>query len=104
MNHEMNLENEEFERIKNKEQSVEIRLYDVKRKALKVGDIITFTNRDTMEKVDVKITALENYKTMEELLDSYELSVLGLKEKKADYYTEEEINKYGVLAILFIKL
>ena len=56
MNHEMNLHNEPFKKIMEGTKTIELRLYDVKRRALKVGDVIEFTNRLTDEKLDVIVT------------------------------------------------
>ena len=52
---EMNLLDEYFKAVKSKKKIVEIRLYDVKRKNLKVNDIIRFNNRLTNEKIDCKV-------------------------------------------------
>ena len=45
MIHEMRLNNEPFNKIKEGTKTVELRLLDEKRKALRVGDKIIFTNR-----------------------------------------------------------
>ena len=43
MIHEMSLNPAPFEKIKNGEKSIEIRLYDEKRRGVKIGDIIIFS-------------------------------------------------------------
>ena len=53
MIHEMRLNNEPFNKIKEGTKTVELRLLDEKRKALRVGDKIIFTNRANNEKIDV---------------------------------------------------
>ena len=53
MIHEMRLNNEPFNKIKEGTKTVELRLLDEKRKTLRVGDKIIFTNRANNEKIDV---------------------------------------------------
>ena len=64
---EMNLLDEYFKAVKNRKEIVEVRLYDVKRKNLKVNDIIRFNNRLTNEKIDCKVIKLIKYDNLEEL-------------------------------------
>ena len=58
MIHEMRLNNEPFNKIKEGTKTVELRLLDEKRKTLRVGDKIIFTNRTNNEKIDVLVTNL----------------------------------------------
>ena len=67
---EMNLLNEYFEAIKNRTKIVEVRLYDVKRKSIKVNDIIRFNNRLTNEKIDCKVLKIIKYDN-NKLIDIY---------------------------------
>lgn len=101
MKKEMNLDDKYFKLIKSGEKTVEIRLYDVKRRSLKVGDIITFNNRNTKEKTDVLIVALNKYNSFKELASNYDINALGIDdiEEVYKYYTKEEEEKYHVLAI-----
>ena len=94
---EMNLLNEYFEEIKNRKKTVEVRLYDVQRKNLKVNDIIRFNNRLTNEKIDCKVIKLIKYDNLEELLKNSDVS--NSKEEILNIYSLDEINKYGLLAI-----
>lgn len=48
MNHKMSLRNKPFNSIKSGTKTIELRLYDEKRKLISVGDIITFTNIDSL--------------------------------------------------------
>ena len=52
----MHLDNYYFEKIKAGTKTIEVRLNDEKRRELKVGDIITFDNRKTNEKLDVRVS------------------------------------------------
>ena len=94
---EMNLLDEYFKEVKNRKKTVEVRLYDVKRKNLKVNDIIRFNNRLTNEKIDCKVIKLIKYDNLEELLKNSDVS--NSKEEILNIYSLDEINKYGLLAI-----
>ena len=63
MNHEMRLHPEPFELIKGGTKTIEMRLYDEKRRQIREGDIITFTNRQTNEEIKTKVinTKLPNF-------------------------------------------
>lgn len=106
MIHHMNLNNEPFQLIKNKIKTIEIRLYDEKRKKLKVGDKINFENRETQEHLSTEIINLSIYKDFKTLYSKYSKESLGyLPNEEADpndmekYYSKEEQQKYGVVAI-----
>lgn len=105
MKHEMHLEEEFFNKVKEGTKKVEIRLRDVKRRALKVGDTILFEDRKTKEKIDAIITDLKVYDTFEEILNDYNLQVLGLNTNDPafinNFYTPEEIKKYKLPVISF---
>ena len=94
---EMNLLDEYFKEVKNRKKTVEVRLYDVKRKSIKVNDIIRFNNRLTNEKIDCKVIKLIKYDNLEELLKNSDVS--NSKEEILNIYSLDEINKYGLLAI-----
>ena len=55
MIHELRLHNGPFEKIKNGTKTIEIRLYEEKRKLIRENDIIEFTNRSTNEKIRTKV-------------------------------------------------
>ena len=101
----MHLDNYYFEKIKAGTKTIEIRLYDKKRRELKIGDI-TFDNRKTNEKIDVKVKNLYIYKNFEELYKYHDKITLGYEESDVaspsdmnKYYSFEDIIKYGVVAI-----
>lgn len=106
MEYPMKLWNAPFESVKSGRKRVEMRLFDEKRAALAVGDTIVFTNADTGERLRCKITALRRYKIFEELYQNYNKVEIGYREEEqADpkdmlaYYPQEEIDRYGVVAI-----
>lgn len=106
MLHQMKLRNDPFQRIKNGKKTIEIRLYDEKRKLLNVDDYIEFTNLDNNEKLKVKVIKLHLFKTFKDLFDKFDNSYLGHDEndkisyeRMYDYYTKEEEKEYGVVGI-----
>ena len=106
MIYEMKLNDEPFNSIKNGTKTIEMRLYDEKRKLLKLGDYISFTNIKTNEVMKVEIVGLYRYESFKELYNNFSSERLGYsKGEKANfkdmekYYSKEEQEKYGVLAI-----
>lgn len=104
--HRMNLYSEEFESIVGGNKKVEMRLNDEKRQKLKIGDLIVFTDTKSKEEVIVEIIDLKSFKTFVELYSSYEKTLIGYKKNEIanpndmlKYYSKEQIDKYGVLAI-----
>ena len=68
MIHKMKLNESPFDRIKNGTKTVEFRLYDDKRKQIKVGDKIEFSKLpDLQEKLIVEVLELYQDKTFENL-------------------------------------
>ena len=106
MKHEMKLNNEPFECIKNGTKTIELRLNDEKRKLLTVGDYIEFTNRVTNEKLLVEVIDLFKYNSFEELYKHFNKIEMGYSineeanpKDMENYYSKEEQEKYGVLGI-----
>ena len=111
MKHEMKLNNEPFECIKNGTKTIELRLNDEKRKLLTVGDYIEFTNRVTNEKLLVEVIDLFKYNSFEELYKHFNKIEMGYSineeanpKDMENYYSKEEQEKYGVLGIKLKKL
>lgn len=106
MIHEMRLNNEPFNKIKEGTKTVELRLLDEKRKALRVGDKIIFTNRANNEKIDVLVTNLFKADSFAPIYEKYSKVAMGYNEEDdakpedmEEYYSKEEIKKYGCIAI-----
>lgn len=104
----MKLNPKYFEYMKNGTKEIEIRLNDEKRKKLKIGDEIIFQREPELKE--------ELYTTVEKLLieKSFEDAIMNLEiQQYADqketsenflkdlykFYTKEQENKYGVIAI-----
>lgn len=99
-----------FEIVKKGEKDIEVRLNDEKRKKLQVGDTLIFLKRPLEdEKIIKKVKKIEYYDDFEELVNHYEMKRIYLegytKEKylkeMSRFYTKEEQDKYGVVAIIF---
>lgn len=108
MKHNMKLNPDPFEMIKSGEKTIELRLYDEKRRLLKVGDEIIFTNNVTSEEMSVNVTGLHIFNSFDELYCALPLIKCGYTDKDIEsasaadmesYYTKEEQMKYGVVGI-----
>lgn len=94
-----------FRKIKDGTKTIEIRLNDEKRRKLSVGDTIRFellTNTD--EVMTTEIMSLTPFSSFKELCAAYAPESYGSENKDAYesmyfYYTPEDEEKYGVLAI-----
>ena len=99
-----------FEIIKNGTKDIEVRVNDEKRRTLKIGDKILFLNRDyELETIILNVIKLEYYKNFKELVNHYPMERMYLNDytkedflkELARFYTEEEQEEYGVVAIIF---
>ena len=104
--HSMKLKPEPFESIRNGSKRYELRLYDDKRKGIRVGDRISFTETDTGETIDTVVTGLIVRDSFEELYEIIDHRLLGHAEGErgdpADmnrYYSPEQQAEHGVVAI-----
>lgn len=111
MDHNMKLNNEPYNSICYGNKDIEMRLYDEKRQLINIGDIITFTNRDTLDTFNVKVINLHKYNSFKELYREFDKVRLGYKENEdakpedmEKYYPKEEIDKYGVVGIEIKKI
>lgn len=109
MVYEMSLQNEPYMSISSGEKSVELRLFDEKRRKLEIGDKIIFTNlSNEIERLAVEIKALYRYGSFKDLFDeipkekcgylsdtTIEEAVITMRK----YYSEEAETKWGVLGI-----
>ncbi|MGN0437780.1 MAG: ASCH domain-containing protein [Lachnospiraceae bacterium] len=109
MIHEMRLRPEPFDRIVNGMKKIEFRLWDEKRKLVKPGDDIIFTNMKTGKIIVTGVKEVYRATTFEQLkellvqkkvIDDSDFDPL----KMQDYYSRKEEEKYGVVGILiFLK-
>lgn len=109
MIHEMSLEEEPFEKIKKGEQTIEVRVYDEKRKRVKVGDTIVFSKRpDRKLKFSALVTGLSIFASFRGLFEAFEPSKFGFSgsmtpEEKIvrmrRFYSQQEEKANGVVGI-----
>lgn len=105
MIHEMRLDKDIFEEIKDGNKIIEYRLYDEKRRKIKVGDKIEFKKRpDFKEVISVDVLEIYTEKTFEELFRKLYSDEHKIKESASymnRFYSPEKIKEYGVIAIKF---
>ena len=103
MIHKMKLNDDPFERIKNGTKTIEFRLYDEKRRKVKIGDKIEFSKLpDLQEKILVDVLDLYTEPSFEELFEKlYEDKEKEKQKANAMYeiYSPENEKKYGVVGI-----
>lgn len=101
-----------FEIVKNGKKDIEVRINDEKRRKLKVGDTLVFLKRPLDdEEIRANVVALEYYDFFEDLVNHYDMERIYLKEYTKEqylnemkrFYTREEQEEYGVVAIIFDK-
>ncbi len=109
MTHEMNLHDGPFDMIKSGKKIYELRLYDEKRRNIKVGDEIIFTrSRGGEDSMRTMVVGLHLFDSFAHLYASLPLLECGYTEEDvhtADpsdmdiYYSKERQAAYGVVAI-----
>ncbi len=106
--HEMRLNPAPYRMIRSGEKTIELRLYDEKRRRIAVGDTIAFTEMDTGEKLCVTVTALHVFPSFDELYRALPLTKCGYTEAELPsaspddmlaYYSKERQRQYGVVGI-----
>ena len=106
--HEMKLDSSPFQKIKSGKKTIELRLFDKKRQQIKAGDIITFTNVSTGEKMSRTVKKLHRFDSFNELYQTLPLLLCGYTTEEIAnarpsdmerYYSVEEQKKYGVVGI-----
>lgn len=112
MMHFMHLKEKPFQMIWEGHKTIELRLYDDKRRKIQVGDQIIFESfSDSGNRIVVCVTKLHVYKSFEALYASLPLEQCGYTDEavaKATasdmnaYYLPEQQSKYGVVGIEFM--
>ena len=105
MIHEMRLDPDIFEEIKNGNKTIEYRLYDEKRRKIKAEDKIEFKKRpDFKEIILVKVVEIYTEKTFEDLFRKFYTDKDKIIESASymnRFYSPEKIEEYGTIAIKF---
>ena len=106
MKHYMHLNEEPFEKIRNGTKTIEMRIYDEKRRKMHKGDIIEIENRSTGEIMTVEILNMYVLSSFREIYAKWNKVALGYNEEDIakpedmeQYYPKEEIDENGVVAI-----
>lgn len=106
--HQMNLNPSPFAMIKSGQKTIELRLYDEKRRKIQAGDQIVFTNTATGETLRTTVIRLHRFADFEELYASLPLLQCGYTTEDIDnakpsdmeqYYSAEQQRQFGVVGI-----
>ncbi len=104
--HRMKLQPEFFDKIKSGQKKIEVRLFDNKRKEIKLGDIIEFKKEpEQTENLKTEVIELLNYKTFVDLINDFPITDFGCSNKEYllkslyNFYSKEDEDKYTVLGI-----
>ncbi len=108
MTHSMQLQPSPFKMIKDGTKTIELRLFDEKRRKIRIGDTIAFTNTETREVLSVKVLELFVFDSFETLYSRLPLLECGYTKEDVDtaspddmnaYYPKEMQQQYGVVGI-----
>ncbi|MEE1076957.1 MAG: ASCH domain-containing protein [Acutalibacteraceae bacterium] len=107
MIHNMKLYQRPFDKIANGSKKIELRINDEKRQKINVGDIIEFHNyNDESNVIKVMVKALHKYPDFYQLYKQFDKVAMGYNENEIanpddmeEYYSKENIKKYGALGI-----
>lgn len=95
MKHVMKLNPSPFSMIQKGIKTIELRLYDEKRKKISIGDTIVFCNiQNTDETILAKVTDLYIFDSFEELYKKLPLLECGYTESNVDRASAKDMEKY----------
>ena len=107
--HRMRLEADAFEKIDAGEKTIELRLYDEKRRRIQAGDVIRFeSTADDTDVLYARVEGLRFFASFDELYAALPLTACGYTAQEARtasprdmdrYYAPEEQQKWGVVGI-----
>ena len=109
MVHEMLLAPKPFEMMKSGQKTIELRLYDEKRKHIQIGDRIRFYSTENQtQTIEVQVLNLHIFDNFAQLYKELDLLSCGymesnVKEAKSEdmevYYSREQLEQYGAVGI-----
>ena len=108
MIHYMNLVPTAFVKIADGNKTIELRLNDEKRQQINVEDTVVFDCSSTKDIITAQISGLHKFSNFKELYNALPLEKCGYTVAELDtahytdmeqYYTKEQIEKYGALGI-----
>lgn len=106
----VHLHPEVFEIVLNKIKDVEVRVNDLKRRKLNIGDTLIFLKRpEEKEQIKAKVINLVYFNNFQEVIDYYDMKRIYLSNTtKKEYislmqqfYSSNEVKEWGVVAIEF---
>lgn len=108
---ELNVDGQWFDKIVNGSKTIELRLYDEKRRSIKVGDYIVLNNLATkpdITKCVAQVTKLHKFANFDELYQSLDMTKCGYAQNEIPnpddmlaYYSAERQAQWGVVGIEF---
>lgn len=108
MFHYINLVPSAFKKIADGSKTIELRLNDEKRQRINVEDTVVFNCSSTKDIITAQVSGLHKFSDFEELYNALPLEKCGYSKTELDtahytdmeqYYTKEQIEKYGALGI-----
>lgn len=104
--HQMKLKEGPFNSIKSGTKTIEMRLYDEKRRLVKVGDKIEFTNIETGEILIVEVLGIHIFNSFEDMYNAFDKVSIGYNEDEianpkdmSQFYSDEDMSRYKVVGI-----
>ena len=94
MTHSMQLQPAPFEMIRNGTKTIELRLFDEKRKKIRTGDAISFTNTASKEILTVKVLDLYVFDSFETLYSQIPLLDCSYTKDDVDTASPDDMNAY----------
>ena len=93
--------------LKSGEKKVEGRLYDSFFRDLKQGDILTFIDESTSERLKTEVEKIDVFANFAQMISFFHKEILGFGQFSEEdtlktynsFYTEEEIKEYGVCGV-----
>lgn len=108
MTHQMRLADAPFEKIRNGQKTIELRLNDEKRQIINIGDFIVFTHTESKQQIKAKVINLHRFDSFADLYQGLPLYKCGYTketirsakpEDMDQYYSRDKQQKYGVIGI-----
>lgn len=95
MKHFMHLKEAPFRKIWNGKKTIELRLYDEKRRSIHTGDQIEFANlADCSQHITATVTAIHIYESFKKLYAELPLEKCGYSHDEVSHASPEDMNRY----------
>lgn len=102
----MGLQPKYYDFLESGTKRIELRLYDEKRRAIEIGDVIEFAKSET-EKLRAEVVGLLRYGSFRDLFEDFPVEILAdesmtkeeLLRDLEEFYTPEKQAEFGVVGI-----